>query len=221
MRRLLAPAAVAGLLLVPAVVQAAKPTPAVVTIAASKPTVTYGNPTTLSGQLSGGKSIAGETIDVMADVAPFEGTFARVASATTDAAGRWSAAVSPTALTRYEARAHTSPPALSSTVDVGVRLRVGLRVSDRTPHRGERVRFSGRVSPAHDGAVVRIQRRTSTGAWKTVARTTLADAGDAFSTYAKRVKVRRKGTYRVRAASGDTDHLTGTSRRRTLRIGAS
>ena len=74
------------------------------------------------------------------------------------------------------------------------------------------MRFSGTVAPAHDGAAVRIQRRTRTGGWTTVARTTLRDAGTDVSTYAKRVKVSRTGTYRVHVPSSDADHLAGTSR---------
>jgi hypothetical protein len=205
----------------PAAVNAAKPpprTPANLTLLATPTAVTFTKATTLTGKLSGGKSVAAQTIDVQADGAPFEGTYADVATATTDANGNWTATVTPGALTRYRARARTSPPVLSSTVDVAVRLRVGLRVSDRTPKRGTRVRFSGKVAPAHDGAGVRIQRRARSGSWVTVARTTLRDAGTEVSKYSKRVKVRRSGTYRVRVRSGDADHRTGTSRRRTLTV---
>ncbi|MEA2281023.1 MAG: hypothetical protein QOK21_1630 [Solirubrobacteraceae bacterium] len=214
--------AAAAALLAPAAVQAAKPPklPAKLTIAAAPSAVTFGRATTLSGKLSGGKSAAGQLVAVQADTAPFDGTYTDVATAKTDANGDWSATNAPTALTRYRAQAKTAPPATSATVDVGVRLRVGIRVSDRTPARGQRVRFSGTVAPAHDGAPVRIQRRRADGSWRTVARTTLQDAGDAVSRYAKRVKVTRTGTYRVRAASGDGDHLRGTSATRRLRVAA-
>lgn len=49
----------------------------------------------------------------------------------------------------------------------------------------------------------------------TVARTTLRDAGEATSTYSRRVRVSRDGVYRVKVA-GDTDHVNGISRLRTL-----
>jgi hypothetical protein len=205
-------------LLSPSAVLAAKPAPASLTVATTPATVTFGKATTLSGKLTGGKSVGGQTVDVEADTAPFEGTYAQVATAVTDAAGAWTATTTPTALTRYRARAHTSPPTTSSTVDVAVRLRVGVGVSDRTPQRGQRVRFSGRVAPAHDGAPALIQRRTASGAWVTVARTTLVTAGTDVSRYSKRVRVRRTGTYRVRVRSGDTDHLNGTSGTRKLTV---
>jgi hypothetical protein len=208
-------------LLAPAAVQAAKPPKPVakLTIAAAPSPVTFGKATTLSGKLTGGKSAGGQPVVVQADTAPFEGTYTDVATATTDANGDWSATNAPAALTRYRAQAKTAPPTTSDTVDVNVRLRVGIHVSDRTPARGQRVRFSGTVAPAHDGATARIQRRRPDGSWHTVARTTLADAGDAVSRYSKRVKLTRTGTYRVRVASGDGDHMRGTSGTRRLRVG--
>jgi hypothetical protein len=221
MRRIVAPAVlVAACLALPAGVLAAKPPkqPAKLTLTAAPVRVTFGKPTVLAGKLTGGKTAAAQTVVVQADVFPLDGQYADVATTTTDANGDWHVSQTPTALTRYRAEAKTSPPTTSNTADVAVRLRVRVHVSDRTPARGSRVRFSGTATPAHDGARVRIQRRTATGHWRTVARTTLRDAGDASSRYSKRVRVRRSGTYRVRASSGDTDHLAGTSRRRRLTV---
>jgi hypothetical protein len=213
--------ATAAALLAPAAVQAAKPpkpTAAKLTIAASPSPVTFGRATTLAGRLTGGKNAAGESITLQADTAPFDGKYADVATVLTDANGDWQATNAPAALTRYRAQAKTGPPTTSPSTDVGVRLRVRRHVSDATPKRGQRVRFYGTAAPAHDGAVVRIQRRISPGHWKTKVRTRLTDAGTEVSAYSRRVRVYRTGTYRVRASSGDTDHLAGTSRHRKLRI---
>jgi hypothetical protein len=208
----------AVLVVVDAEAQKPPKTQAQVTLAATSAQVTFGTPVAFAGRLTGAKTIAGETVALQADVAPFEGTYADVATVVTDASGNWAATHSPTALTRYRAQARTSPPAESATADVGVRVRVTRRVSDATPSRGERVRLSGLVAPAHDGAKARIQRRTASG-WRTVATTTLLDAGTDVSRYAKRVKVRRTGTYRVRVPAPDADHLRGTSRPRKLTVG--
>jgi hypothetical protein len=220
MRRIVATAALAACLTLPAGVLAAKPPkqPSKLTLAAAPLRVTFGKATTLAGKLTGGKSAAGQAVTVQADVFPIDGSYADVATTTTDANGDWHVTQTPTALTRYRAQVKTAPPTTSNTADVGVRLRVRVHVSDRTPSRGERVRFSGTAAPAHDGAPVRIQRRTATGGWRTVARTVLRDAGTDVSRYGKRVRVRRSGTYRVRALSGDADHLAGTSRRRRLTV---
>jgi hypothetical protein len=227
MRRHLAVFSVAaGFLVLTAVLvavdaEAQKPpkTQAQLTLAATPAQVTFGKPVTFSGKLTGAKAVAGETVALQADVAPFDGAYADVATAVTDTGGNWTATHSPAALTRYRAQARTSPPTTSATTaDVGVRVRVTRKVSDATPSRGERVRFSGRTAPAHDGAKVLIQRRTASG-WRTVATTTLLDAGADVSRYAKRVKVRRTGTYRVRVPAPDADHLRGTSRRQSLKVG--
>jgi hypothetical protein len=217
MRRILPLAAVAALL-APAAVNAKAPNPPKLTISAAPSPVRFGNATTLSGKLTGGKNAAGKQVTVQADAWPFEGTYVDVGTALTDANGDWHASNAPAELTRYRAQATTAPPATSPTVDVNVRLRVRVHVSDRTPDKGERVRFHGTVAPAHDGAPVRIQRRRADGTWRTVRRTTLRDTGTDVSRYSRRVRVRRSGTYRVRALPHDADHLRGTSRKRHLTV---
>ncbi|HET9025209.1 MAG TPA: hypothetical protein VFN64_11590, partial [Burkholderiaceae bacterium] len=105
----------------------------------------------------------------------------------------------------------------STSAFVRVRLRVSFKVSDSTPKKGARVRFSGTVAPAHDGKPVLIQKKTSKG-YVTVTRTTLLDNGTDTSKYSKRVRIRRSGTYRVVVQSLDQEHDNGTSRSRTLRV---
>jgi hypothetical protein len=73
----------------------------------------------------------------------------------------------------------TSPQVISGAKTVRVRPQVGITASDTTPTAGALVRFSGSVRPSHDGSVVLIQRRTSTGTWGTVGRSTLGAASRA------------------------------------------
>ena len=217
MRRALPLLALSGLAAAPAV-EAAKPPASTVTIAATPTTVVFGRAVALGGTVSG-RQLSGQTVTVQADAFPFGDGYVNVASATTDATGAWHAAATPDRLTRYRAFAHTSPPARSATdATVAVRLRVTVHLSDATPQAGTRVRFSGHAAPAHDGAPVAIQRRSSTGRWVTVARTTLRDDGTTRSRYSRRVRIRRSGTYRVRARSGDQDHLRGYSRTRRITV---
>jgi len=190
-----------------------------ISIAADPAKVRFGKTVTLSGKLTGKKPTAGQTVEVQALAAPYTGAYATVATVVSDATGDWSTVVTPTATSRWRATAQTSPPRTSDEVTVGVKLRVTRRVSDATPDAGERVRFRGRVYPAHDGATAKIQRRKADGTWKLVAETTLLDDGDARSRYAKRVKVRQDGTYRVRVPAPDADHLLGTSRGKALDVG--
>jgi hypothetical protein len=97
-----------------------------------------------------------------------------------------------------------------------VRYAVSLRTSAKRVRHGRRVRLSGAVRPAADGARVRLQRRTSTG-FRTVARLVLRAVKGNRSAFGKRVRVRRKSTYRV-VKPADAGHLAGRSGRRTIRI---
>jgi hypothetical protein len=176
--------------------------------------IRWGGSTTVSGKLTG-QGNSGVQVELEADPFPYaDNDFAQVATAMTDANGDYRFTHQPQSNTRYRVTARTSPPVTSSIVTVVVRLKVTRRVSDSTPRAGSRVRFSGTVCPEHDGQTAAIQRRTSTGRFRTVRTTTLQDVpGSTCSSYARRVRVRRDGVYRVKATSGDGDHATGFSRR--------
>jgi copper binding plastocyanin/azurin family protein len=90
--------------------------------------------------------------------------------------------------------------------------RVTLAVSDSTPRAGRRIRFSGFVSPARDGAVLQLQRRTRRG-YRTVATTRLRDAGSARSKFSIRLRIRADGRYRARLKATGT-----TSRARRVNV---
>jgi hypothetical protein len=195
---------------------AAKPPPKAtpsVTIAASTTSVSYGGTLIVSGT---SKNIAaGTKVDLQQSPYPYSGFKSSGKTAVVDPAGNWSiTGVTPTANTQYRARiAKTN----SSGVLVHVRLRVAFNVSDSTPKKGARVRFSGTVAPERDGKPVLIQKKTSSG-FRTVKRTTLLDNGTANSKYSVKLRVRSKGTYRVVVQSGGQDLDNGVSRSRTLRV---
>ncbi len=188
-------------------------------ITAVPPTIIHGNRTVISGRLTGPNS-GGVAVTLEQTPFPFTVGFEAAASAITDKNGDYSFTVRPTLNTRYRVSAKTSPPVVSPVVRVNVRVKVTLRVSDRTPARGQRVRFSGLVIPAHDGKIAKIQRRTATGTWKTVVSATLKPAlavnGVTRSRYSRRLTIRRTGTYRVRVSPGDGDHSVGRSPTRRL-----
>ena len=187
-------------------------TPAV-TIAATPGVVTFGKPVTIAGRVAGNPGVS---VTLEQSPFPFADPFTPVADGTTDAAANYSFQVTPGLNTRYHVTAKTAPPATSADVTVRVRPKVTLRLSDRTPGRGQRVRFRGSVLPAHDGMAVRIQRKTRDG-WKTIATPLLKPAtpvnGVARSKYRKRIRIRRDGVYRtVMPAHGD--HARGKSPKR-------
>jgi hypothetical protein len=138
-----------------------------------------------------------------------------VGNATTDVNGDYAFTRTPTVNTRYQVRQGGEE---SEVVTVSVRPAISLRVGDRTPAAGRRVRFSGRVCPEHDGAALAIQRRRAPKIWRTVRRVALADdPGTTCSTYSRRVRVRRDGAYRASLAA-DADHAAGTSRPRRIDV---
>lgn len=181
------------------------------TISATSPIV-WGRSTVVTGKLRGNQ--AGVLVDLESDPFPFaDADFAKLATVATDAKGDYRFVAQPTLNTRYRTTAKTSPPVTSPVATVLVRIRVKLSVSDSTPRSGSLVRFSGTACPQHDGKLVYIQRRSSTGRFGTVRRTLLRDAGDECSSYSRDVRVRSDGVYRVKvSAGGDGDHLMGVSR---------
>jgi len=203
-------------LAVPTLAQAQKAPPNQLSISASKTTVRFGTTVFINGQLTGPNS-PGETVELEANPFPFAG-FKNAGTFTADPTGRYSFAQMPTANTRFRTEARTKPRTQSTEVTVNVALSVSLSVSDRTPRRGQRVTFSGSVRPAHDGQIALIQRRTSNGSYKTLARAILADAGNESSAYTRRLRIRSSGIYRIEVPSGDADHMTGVSSRRRLRV---
>lgn len=177
---------------------------------AAQPTLTvFQGSTVISGRLKGPDN-AGKTVVLREDEFPFGKGAKDVATTTTDAKGDYTFTRRPARNTAYQAIVGTT---VSPAVLVKVRIRMSLRVSDATPRVGQLVRFRGRACPAHDGLPVRIQRKTANGAFVTVRRSTLRGS-TACSTYTRRFRVYRDGTYRV--TSDDADHARGFSRERFL-----
>lgn len=175
--------------------------------------IRFGGTTTLSGKLTG-QNNSGQTVTVERDPFPF-GTFETAGTATTNSSGDWSFAVSPTVNTRYRAR---TTGAESRTVDVNVRPAISLRLSDRTPAVRQRVVFSGRLCPEHDGTAVALQQRQPNGQWRSIRTLVLRDIpGETCSSYARTLRPRRTRAYRVHF-NGDADHVEGNSRVRVARV---
>lgn len=172
--------------------------------------VKFGRSVTLVGKLTG-PSKTSKTVSLWEDPFPFD-HFTNVATASSDAQGDVSFQRSPAVNTNYQAR---QDGAESPTVTVSVSPRLSLRVSDRTPAAGKRVRFSGRICPQHDGTSLKIQRRVAPKKWRTVMRVATTDAGEECSTYARLLRVRRDRIFRTFFAA-DQDHAAAASRR--LRI---
>jgi hypothetical protein len=210
MKRIIITTAAVAMLAMPAALSAQQGQ--TLTLTAAPTAVKFGGSITLSGKLSG-PNVDARNVRIERDVLPLD-SFENAGSATTNATGDWSLAVKPDANARYRASVANTD---SAPVDVTVRAAVSLRLSDRTPRRGQRVTFRGRVCPEHDTVTIALQRRSSTG-WKTIASPVLADIPNvACSSYSVVKRVRRDGRFRARFL-GDTDHAPGNSRVKRARV---
>ena len=182
-------------------------------------TIVFGETAALSGRVNNTSSDRGVTVRLEADDSrPYGDSYTNTGATTrTAGGGRFTFDTKPARNTQYRVIAESSPPVTSGARLVTVRTRVGLIVSDSTPRRGQRVRFSGSVTPEHDGRQALIQRQGTTGRFVTIARATLTDAGTQRSRYSRRVRIRRDGAYRVKVA-GDADHVNGFSTERRLDV---
>ncbi len=180
--------------------------------------VTFGRGVTVSGRLTGGRprDVSGQKVTLQRDPFPYEGQFEKTQTVNTDNAGNYSFTAVPVVNSHYRTTAKAGVE--SRVVTVAVRVALNLAVSDRTPKKGARVKFSGTVAPEHDGKVAHIQRRTSKG-WRNIARAKLTDDGATRSRYSKRVRITRSGPYRVKCDPRDEDHLAGASAKVRINVG--
>jgi hypothetical protein len=186
--------------------------PGPVSITAKPNPTIFSTPVTVSGDV---KDAKGGVVVRLQRRRSTGGAFTTVATGTTNNAGKYSLINRPSVNVYYRVQADTSPAQQSGELLVKVRMLVGFRVSDTTPAKGSRVKFSGIVRPPHNGRTAAIQRKSSTGRWVTVARPRLRALDSKSSRYSKRIRVRRTATYRVRVI-GHADHAMGISRERVL-----
>src|SRR5215208_938384 len=120
--------------------------------------------------------------------------------------------------TQYRVVLPNQPQVASPIVSVGVAPKVSVSTKRvRRTARGAIVRFSGRITPAHDGREVAIQRLKGT-TWVTISGTIAKHRTSAYSRYRKSVRLRRGGTFRVFAGTTDGDHVPSVSRSVKLRV---
>jgi hypothetical protein len=119
--------------------------------------------------------------------------------------------------TQYRVVLPNQPEVVSPIVGVGVAAVVTARRQVRRGGRRARVRFYGRVRPAHDGAQIAIQRLRD-GNWVTINGTVARHARSGYSRYSKRLRLRRGGTFRILAGITDGDHVSGASRSMRIRV---
>jgi hypothetical protein len=176
----------------------------------------WGTGTSLTGQVTGTGN-ANRTVKLQQKAFPYTAAFTDVGNPqVTDGIGNFVFAVPLlTVNTQFRVLTTDTPKATSPVVIVGSAVRVGLRVSHRRVHRGGRVRFSGHVTPANDGALFAIQRLKK-GTWVTVKGGSLHNDTATSSRYRRTLRVRHFGAYRV-FVGVNNQNTSGVSREVRLR----
>jgi hypothetical protein len=118
---------------------------------------------------------------------------------------------------QLEVKATTTPAFTSSIATLNVASLISLHVHTRVS-KGHLLRFSGSVLPAQDGLIVKIQKRDRAGVFRTVAHTTLGHSSAARSTYSRRLRIKRTGTYQTVVVSNGGQVAPGTSNAVSIRV---
>jgi hypothetical protein len=127
------------------------------TIQASADPISYGQPVTISGTVTGGAKVP---VTLEAHTARQHG-FAPVAEVTTDAAGNYTfPAQSPINSTFYRVKGAGKT---SAVLYEGVKDALTAAVSQTTIQAGQPLTFSGTVAPDHTGHVIYLERQDASG----------------------------------------------------------
>jgi hypothetical protein len=161
------------------------------TISSSPDPSVAGRRVTISGGLAGASS--GTAVDLWQEL-PGQSSFHRVAQTTTNSSGRYAFARGAGVVETNTSWYTTSGGATSRTLVQQVGAVVQLQSSSAHPATGKAVTLSGRVSPAHAGERILLQKRTKQG-WRTIASTALGSG----SRFALRHRFAHSGTLVLRA----------------------
>jgi hypothetical protein len=184
-----------------------------VSLSASPNPIAPGQGTTLSGALTGTGN-AGRRIVLQSNPWPYTQGFQNASNEQlTNAQGGFSFPLLAVLFnTQYRVQMPERPTVVSPIVAVGVLFVVHTRVNKHRVKRGHRVRFSGSIFPARSGAQIAFQKKKS-GRWVTVGGTVTRSGGK----YSKRLKIRRRGSYRVWAGVVDGQYTSNNGRTIHLR----
>ena len=186
------------------------------TLAATPNPVKLERPVLLAGTLTG---TGNANRRILLQSSPFPHTLGFQPTANvqlTNAAGQFAFPLLAVALnTQYRVLIPGRPEIASPIVSLGVAPRIATYTSATRVRTNRRVRFFGTVRPAQPGArfAIQVLRR---GAWRTVAGGVTRGSRSGVSRYAKTVRIRRGGRYRVYVAVASGSHVPSAGR--TVRI---
>ena len=193
----------------------AKPT---TTLAFTPSPPTFSRPFTISGQLVG-TGAGGATVTLLGRPFPFTAAFTKIGNPViSNADGTYAFAFTAAqGTTQFQVKATTSPAFTSPITTMNVASLISLHVRTHV-RKGHLLRMSGTVLPAQDGLIVKLQKRGRDGVFHTVAHTTLSHHSSAASSYSRRLRIRRAGTYQAVVVSNGGQVSPGTSNAVSIRV---
>jgi hypothetical protein len=177
----------------------------------------FGGTTTLSGQLTGTGN-GGREVVLQSNPFPYTQGFKDDGNRlVTDAQGNFTFGLRQLPFnTQFRVTLPDKPSVVSPIVVVSVQPRISVRLGTRRVHRGHKLTFAGSITPAIDGTPVAIQKKRGT-AWVTVAGTVAHHHDSGSSTFNKKVRISRGGTYRVYAGVANGSLVPNAGREITIR----
>lgn len=173
------------------------PQPLGFSLAATPSTVSWGGSIVVSGVLAG-TGTAGSRVVLQANPFPYALGFQPVGNPqVVNATGAFAFPILAVQQNTQYRTIVPNSPVVSPVVTANAALRVTIKSSARRVRRGRSLRLSGAVRPRRDGLRVAIQKLGTAGTWVTVGGTRTSKGSETFSTFAKRVRVRRGGQYRA------------------------
>jgi hypothetical protein len=185
--------------------------PSAITLSLFPSLTTWSGTVSIAGRVQGA-GVNGIRVALQQSSFPFDAGFHQVATARTSRIGSFGFAARPVFIaTRFRAVVVIAPGVVSAVLQSRVRSRVGIRRTHRTRRS---LRLVGHVNPGLPAGRAILQRRTSSGRWKSVARRALRPQDELRSTYGFAVRrARRARRYRVVVAAHDGGaHARGFSR---------
>lgn len=188
------------------------PQPLGFSLAATPNPVTFGGTTIVSGALAG-TGTKGSQVVLQGNPFPYVQGFVTVGNPqVVNETGAFSFPVlGLSANTQYRVRI-PNREVISPVLTAAVAPRITTRLDRTRVRRGRTVRISGAVRPARQGLRVAIQKQNSRGNWSTVGGTITRGGTANFTVFAKRIRIRRGGQYRVfvQIADGSLVSQAGT-----------
>ena len=173
--------------------------------------VALGGTTTVSGTLTGTGNV-GKAVQLQQRPFPYSAPFANAGNAqTVNAAGQFSFPIlSLTQTTQYRVVTVGAGSVTSPVVLVGSQVAIRFRVSAKSITSGQLVRFAGSVTPKKDGSLYAVQKQKGS-IWVTVAGSSLRPYTADKSRFARRLRIRHSGVYRIYVGVADGTHVSTAS----------